>query len=308
MSATLSTLPPSTIEPSPIPPADQSSRLRAAPRSKVFAASGASQLHITRTGHGEPLVLLHGLGESSVGWRPVVSDLSARYDVIAIDLPGFGRSAALPSGVPPTAANLAVAVEEALDRIGIETYHVAGYSLGARVAIQLAGSSRVRSVIAIAPDGLGTPTERIQGFIALVAGRGMAMALAPAAGVLSMTPVGRSVFFAGSRSLPWQLTSADARQLLSDYAGSPAYEAANWVSMFDMPTHLGAITAPTLLLQGTADPLMPQQISRYLALIPGAQLTWLPGLNHVPISDDPKTIAQLMLTFLNGARGIGTAA
>jgi len=123
-----------------------------------------------------------------------------------------------------------------------------------------------------------------------------------------MTPVGRSVFFAGSRSLPWQLTAADARQLLSDYADSPAYEAANWVSMFDMPTHLSAITAPTLLLQGTADPLMPQQISRYLALIPGAQLTWLPGLNHVPISDDPKTIAQLMLTFLGGARGVEPAA
>jgi pimeloyl-ACP methyl ester carboxylesterase len=304
MSATLSTLPPSTIEPSPI----RRSSPRPAHRLKAVVTSAASQIHITRTGHGEPLLLLHGLGESSVGWRPVMSDLSARYEVIAIDLPGFGRSAALPSGVLPTAANLAVAVEEALDRIGIGTYHVAGYSLGARVAIQLAKSSRVRSVIAIAPDGLGTPTERIQGFIALVAGRGVAMALSPAAGMLSMTPVGRSVFFAGSRSLPWQLTAADARQLLSDYAESPAYEAANWVSMFDMPTHLSAITAPTLLLQGTADPLMPQQISRYLALIPGAQLTWLPGLNHVPISDDPKTIAQLMLTFLGGARGVEPAA
>lgn len=307
MSATLTALPTSTIEPSPIR-ATRRSSLRAEPGLKPVDESAASQIHVTRTGHGEPLVLLHGLGESSVGWRPVVSDLSARYEVIAIDLPGFGRSAVLPSGALPTAANLAVAVEETLDRIGVGTYHVAGYSLGARVAIQLAKSSRVRSVIAIAPDGLGTPTERIQGFIALVAGRGMAMALSPAAGMLSMTPVGRSVFFAGSRSLPWQLTAADARQLLSDYAGSPAYEAANWVSMFDMPTHLNKITAPTLLLQGTADPLMPQQISRYLALIPGAQLTWLPGLNHVPISDDPKTIAQLMLTFLNGARSVGPAA
>ena len=114
----------------------------------------------------------------------------------------------------PTAANLAAAVERTLDDLGIGDYHVAGYSLGARVAIQLAESDRVRSVIAIAPDGLGTPMERVQGFIAMVAGRGMAMALAPAAGLLSMTPAGRSVFFAGSRSLPWQLAPADARQLL----------------------------------------------------------------------------------------------
>jgi pimeloyl-ACP methyl ester carboxylesterase len=258
-----------------------------------------SPLHVHRSGTGAPLVLLHGLGESSVGWRPVMKELTAQYEVIAIDLPGFGRSPALPGRALPTAANLAAAVERTLDDIGIGEYHVAGYSLGARVAIQLADSGRVRTVIAIAPDGLGTPTERIQGYLALAVGRAMAMTLSPAAGLLSMTPVGRSVFFAGSRTLPWQLTPADARQLLADYAGSPAYEAANWASMFDMPTHLHTMTAPTLLLQGTADPLMSQQISRYLTLIPGAKLTWLPGLNHVPISDDPKTVAHHMLTFLN---------
>ena len=133
-----------------------------------------------RVGAGEPLVLLHGLGESHIGWRPVIEALAAEYDVIAIDLPGFGRSPALPGTVSPTAANLAAAVEATLDELGIEDYHVAGYSLGARVAIHLAESQRVRSLIAIAPDGLGTPVERIQGFVALVAGRGMAMALAPA--------------------------------------------------------------------------------------------------------------------------------
>ena len=233
----------------------------------------------------------------------------AEYDVIAIDLPGFGRSPALPGRQcrrpRPTWPRRC---SSTLDELGIGRYHVAGYSLGARVAIQLAESDRVRSVIAIAPDGLGTPLERIQGYIALVAGRGMAMALAPAAGPLSMTPAGRSVFFAGNRSLPWQLAPADARQLLTDFAGAPAYEAANWASMFDMPTHLHTITAPTLFLQGTADPLMAQQISRYLALIPGAQLTWLPGLNHVPISDDPKTVAHHMLTFLGSTQDLQIAA
>ena len=47
---------------------------------------------------GAALVLLHGLGESSVGWRRVMQELSTRYEVIAIDLPGFGRSPALPGG------------------------------------------------------------------------------------------------------------------------------------------------------------------------------------------------------------------
>jgi len=262
------------------------------------ATTVPSKLHVHRVGTGQPLVLLHGLGESHVGWRPVLETLAAHYDVIALDLPGFGASPALADGVAPNAANLAAAVEHTLDDLGVGQYHVAGYSLGARVAIELAATNRPLSVIAIAPDGLGTPLERVQEFIALSAGRGMAKLLAPAADWLSLTPAGRSVFFAGSRNLPWQLTSRDAEVLLVGYADSPAYEAANWASMFDMPFHLKAMTQPTLLLQGTLDPLMGQQVTRYLARISRARLLWLPGLNHVPISDDPKAVARHMLEFL----------
>lgn len=261
-------------------------------------------LHLHRTGSGEPLVLLHGLGESLVGWRPVIDALAADYDVIAMDLPGFGGSASLEDGISPDAAHLAAAVERTLDALGIGSYHVAGYSLGARVAIELAKTDRVRSVIAISPDGMGTPLERVQGYIALLAGRAVALTLAPVGELLSRTPAGRSVFFAGNRSLPWQLTSSDADQLLAGYADSPAYEKANWASLFDIPTHLGAMTQPTLLLQGTSDPLMAQQIVRYQALIPGAQLRWLPGANHVPISDAPRAVGTLMLDFLGTVTAI----
>ncbi len=274
-----------------LPPAPTS----VAKRARAVAPTVTPTLHVHRTGAGEPLVLLHGLGESHVGWRPVIDALSEGYDVIAIDLPGFGRSPALPAAVSPTAVNLAAAVEGTLDELGIGTFHVAGYSLGARVAIQLAGSNRVRSIIAIAPDGLGTPVERLQGFIAMVAGRGVAMALAPVDGWF---PAGRALFLAGTRSLPWQIAPADAKQLLTDFADSPAYEATNWASLFDMPTHLHTITQPALFLQGTADPLMAPQISRYVSCIPGARLIYLPGLNHVPISDDPKSVSHHMRTFL----------
>lgn len=255
-------------------------------------------MFVHREGSGEPLVLLHGMGESHIGWRPVLARLAAEFDVIAIDLPGFGSSPALTDRLPPTVANLAAAVTHTLDRLRVDRYHVAGYSLGARVAIHLAGTDRVRSVVAIAPDGLGTPLERVQGYVALTAGRAMAIGLAPAAEPLSWTPAGRSVFFAGNRSLPWQLEPSDAQQLLTDFAGAAAYDAANWHAMVDMPTHLHTITAPTLFLQGTHDPLIAQQVARYLALIPEAKLRWLPGSNHVPISDDPDLVARHMLTFL----------
>ena len=96
------------------------------------------------------------------------------------------------------------------------------------------------------------------------------MALAPAAAPLSMTPVGRMVFFAGNRSFPWQLPAADARQLLTGFAAAPGYDAANWVGMFDLPTHLHTVTQPVLFLQGTNDPIT-GQVLRYLPLLPHAR-------------------------------------
>jgi pimeloyl-ACP methyl ester carboxylesterase len=116
----------------------------------------AAGLSYDRLGTGPTLVLLHGVGESTVGWRPVVSRLAHRHDVIAVDLPGFGGSPPLPPGVPPTAAALADAVERALTALHVDQFHVAGYSLGARVALELASQGRALSVIAIASDGLGT--------------------------------------------------------------------------------------------------------------------------------------------------------
>jgi len=212
-----------------------------------------------RTGAGEPLVLLHGVGESAVGWQPVLQALSDDHDVIAFDLPGFGGSPALPPGVVPTAAALADAVEGELERLGVAQFHVAGYSLGARVALELATRGRTHSVIAIAPDGLGAPLERVHQAAALVSGRALARLLAPNATPLAATGAGRSLFFAMERSRPWQLPAADARQLLLDFAEAPGYLETVQAAMFDVPTRLERITCPVLILQGTADPLVSMQ-------------------------------------------------
>ena len=236
-----------------------------------------------------------------MGWRPVQDALSREYDVITMDLPGFGNSAALPAHVAPTAAALADAVEREMDELGVVDFHVAGYSLGARVALELATRGRVRSVVAIAPDGLGTPVERIHQAMALMSGRSLATLLAPVATELSETAAGRSLFFAMERSRPWQLTRDDARHLLLNFANATAYRETVWATMFDVPMGLGRITCPVLLLQGTADPLVAMQSPRFLAFVPHAQLRWLPGLSHVPISDDPALVARLMLNFLTTA-------
>jgi pimeloyl-ACP methyl ester carboxylesterase len=248
---------------------------------------------------GEPLVLLHGVGESAVGWRPVQEALSRHYDVIALDFPGFGGSARLSANALPDAVALADAVEHEMDQLGIGDFHVAGYSLGARVSLELATRGRIRSVVAIAPDGLGTPPERVHQAAALMAGRTMATLLAPVATLLTASGPGRSLFFAMERSRPWKLSWQDARQLLLNFATASAYEETVLASMFDVPAGLDRISCPVLIMQGTADPLVPMQSPRFLAFIPHAQFRWLYGLSHVPISDDPELVTRLILDFLN---------
>jgi pimeloyl-ACP methyl ester carboxylesterase len=66
-----------------------------------LSAPTTNNLAHHRTGAGEPLVLLHGVGESAVGWQPIHQALSDHYDVIAMDLPGFGHSPRSPRGLRP---------------------------------------------------------------------------------------------------------------------------------------------------------------------------------------------------------------
>src|SRR6478672_887567 len=69
----------------------------------IFHPVSTTSLVRYRAGEGEPLVLLHGVGESAVGWRPVQEALSRHNDVIALDFPGFGGSARLPAAALPSA-------------------------------------------------------------------------------------------------------------------------------------------------------------------------------------------------------------
>src|SRR3954470_3824517 len=101
-------------------------------------------LHYVRRGRGEPLVLLHPLGGSMVVWEPILDHLAAERDVIALDMPGFGASAALADGAAPTPEGLAGGVGAFLDSLEVPDAHLVGNSLGAWVAIELARAGRGR--------------------------------------------------------------------------------------------------------------------------------------------------------------------
>ncbi len=110
-------------------------------------------------GSGPPLVLLHGIGSTWRVFRPVIPALEERFAVLALDMPGFGRSPALPAGVRPTPEALADTVAEEMDRAGMESAHLVGNSLGGWVSAELARRGRARSAVLLSPAGLPLPRE-----------------------------------------------------------------------------------------------------------------------------------------------------
>ena len=100
-------------------------------------------------------------GASCASGAPVLDRLAERFDVVALDLPGFGRSPALPEGMAPSPVALANAVAGLMNDLEVESAHFAGNSLGGWVALELGKTSRARSVTALCPAGLwGAPLWR----------------------------------------------------------------------------------------------------------------------------------------------------
>src|ERR1700712_4589743 len=109
-----------------------------------------SQLFGDRAGSGEPLLLLHGIGSTHDDFTALRPRLDSEYRVLAPDLPGHGRSPALPGR--PTTPAITEAIVADLDELGVGRVHVLGNSIGARVALELAARGRARSVVAISPS------------------------------------------------------------------------------------------------------------------------------------------------------------
>ena len=90
------------------------------------------KLHYLTSGHGAPLLLLHGYAESSLMWRPLMPSLAERFTVIAPDLPGIGDSAIPADGLDMKAA--AVRIHALMSSLGFQKAEVVGHDIGLMVA------------------------------------------------------------------------------------------------------------------------------------------------------------------------------
>ena len=239
-----------------------------------------------RSGAGEPLVLIHPLGGDRGVWEPVTPRLAARFDVIAVDMPGFGESASLPEELPATAPALADAVIATLDELGIERAHVAGNSLGGWVALELAKTDRCASVTGLCPAGfwprpLGPRPELA---------RNAARALVPALGLLLRSERGRNLVLRGAVAHPERVPAAAATRLVRAYAVSPGFARANAEMRKTVFTGFDEIDVPITLAWAEHDRLVgpPRSVPA------GIETVLLHDCGHMPTWDDPERVAEVI--------------
>jgi pimeloyl-ACP methyl ester carboxylesterase len=249
-----------------------------------------------RSGAGEPLVLLHGVGHHWQAYAPVIGLLDDEFDVLACDSPGFGASAPLARGIEPTVPAYADAFEWFFAELGLTRPHVVGNSMGGAIALELARRRAIRSACAFSPAGFWTPAERRFCQLSLGLLDNVPPRLRPALEALARTRAGRVALFSQTFGYPARLPAEEAVATLRDAWASPALAgalAAFDVYSFERGERLRSV--PVTIAWGVRDRLLPYRLQapRARRLLPSATHVAL-GAGHVPFYDDPAAAASVI--------------
>jgi pimeloyl-ACP methyl ester carboxylesterase len=253
-------------------------------------------VHTVRRGSGEPYVLIHGIGSRAEVWAPVMDALAERFSVIAVDLPGFGRS---PAQVDrPTVDRQADAFAGWLRDEGLLGCHVGGNSMGAAIALELARRRAVRSAVAVAPAGFWTPRERRWCQDSLRRAKAQIGVLKPLMGAILANPVGRTAFGWQVFGRPWAVPAQELIATADAVLRADAFDEA--LALFDEYTFHDAEEldgVPVMVVWGSRDHLLlARQAARARRVLPNARHEWLDGAGHLPMWDAPDAVASLLVS------------
>jgi pimeloyl-ACP methyl ester carboxylesterase len=285
--------------PSPKEVAESSDYALAREHGRYVSIAGIDTFAIT-VGTGPDIVLIHGNPSSTYSWRHFIPALAEQHRVHALDLPGYGFSAK-PADAPYTASWQAGHVAAYMDAAGIESAIVVGNSMGGEIASEVAAiyPRRVRGLVLIAPGGLpsgeiDSPPLAIR--LAMLPGANVFAPLFPIRPLLASTL--RDAYFD-----PALVTDADIdaySRPLQSRGGLTAFLARmSRDDTVDRSTVVKTIQAPTLVVLGEVDRLVPLSVGRaYHDLIAGSQLVVIERAGHVPQEERPEATLAVVDRFI----------
>jgi pimeloyl-ACP methyl ester carboxylesterase len=276
--------------------------LRAAGLEPRFETIDGLRVRYVRAGSGPGLLLLHGFASSIYTWKDVLPELARRYDVVALDFPGFGES-----DQPPDldAARYPAFVLALLDRLGIRKAAVVGNSMGGAVAVVIAGSHPERITTLVLLDSAGFDLAAHERPLIL------RLTVTPLGSLADRLPVRGLLVRAGLRQVfhdpslvtterhdeylapllrPGALASMRSLLLTRTSERTPLLEAASRVQ------------ARTLVVWGRDDRWIPvEQADRCASAIRGARKVVLEDCGHLPQEERPRDVVRLVEEFLAGS-------
>jgi 3-oxoadipate enol-lactonase len=243
-------------------------------------------------GTGTPMLLFHGTTMARAAWDLVRAEMPGAYQFVMVEFPGSGESS-----MPDAALTVDGLVEQAIavmDHLGHDRFHVAGYSLGAVVALATAAAAPERTITCTSLCGWATTDARMRltfglwrRLIATDHELFMRYAVADgftAAAIAGLEPMLDAVISMGAATLA---------------PGSDAHLALDEV--VDIADRLGAITAPTLVIGGQEDRWVDVSHSQAVAAaITGATLQVLPQ-GHLVIQEGAASVAALLHQHASGS-------
>jgi len=254
---------------------------------------------------GSSVLLIHGNGDEADTWRHVLPTLAQNHRVLALDLPGFGRSKPRSSG---DFLELVNAVSGFIASLGLERVHLVGSSLGAAIAGSVASQSpkRISSLTLVGgvPPGFGLEHAPQVGPILepgvgeslytglRETGQGAAYAtLEPYYASLENLPLEDREFL---RRRVWARVWSDT-QRTAFFAALRSLESA-------APLELSTLEdLPVLLVWGAQDRIWPIGAAlEVVNRIPGARLERIADAGHLPHQEQPQAFLEVLEGFLSG--------
>jgi pimeloyl-ACP methyl ester carboxylesterase len=256
-----------------------------------FVENLGARIHWDEEGSGAPLLLIMGLGWPSQAWHRLRPVLSEKYRTIAVDNRGVGRSEA-PAG-PYSIAQMAADAAAVLNAARVNAAHIFGVSMGGMIAQEFALQypNKVRSLIlgctaAGGPEAVRAEEEALQ----VLRTRGQD----PDEFARAINPF---IYDAGTSP---EMVEEDTAVRRKWHASGEAYFAQlQAIIGWEGYSRLAQIAAPTLVIHGENDRLVPAENGRRIAArIAGAKLVIISGASHVFSTDQPAAAQAAILEFL----------
>jgi 3-oxoadipate enol-lactonase len=256
-----------------------------------LARNKGVRIYWDEQGSGEPLLLIMGLSYPSYMWHRSRPVFAKSYRTIALDNRGVGQSDA-----PPGVYSIALMASDAaavLDAAGLESAHVFGASMGGMIAQEFALQypHRVRSLVlgstaAGGPHAVQAQPEALEALLRR-----------------DVTPEESK-----EAIIPFIYDPATSRERIDEdmvirmkwYPASQGYMGQlQGIFGWEASSRLAQITAPTLVIHGESDRLVPPGNARLIAeRIPGAKLVLIPHASHIFATDQPAAAHDAILEFL----------